>query len=84
MTDKPSEDLQLDASLLAHFMRVARTTRGWSLKEVAKKSGIAYEVLWRIETGRTKDTQISTAIAIAKAFGFNRKIIDLMDRSKPW
>ena len=78
------DDLQFEPGIVAHVLRVGRKARGWTLKEVSRRSGIGYEALWRVETGRTKDPQVSTVIAIAKAFGLGKRFVKLLDFSKPW
>ena len=50
----------------------ARTAKGWSQPELARRSGIDQRVISKIECGGTDDPQNSTAAALEKALGLKR------------
>lgn len=53
---------------LGAFILIQRQQRGWSLRVLAKKSGLSNGAISRIENGN--DPQLSSLAAIAKAFDF--------------
>ena len=56
-----------------------RERAGKTRREVCVKAGITENQLWCIETGRTENPRIDTAVAIAEAVGC--KVTDLLDET---
>jgi len=54
--------------LLAKKLRVLRAERGWKLKDVEARSGVAHETLSRIESGQRRPMD-STLAKLARAYG---------------
>lgn len=54
--------------MLNENFRKIRIENGMSLYDVAKKSGVAYSILYNLEHTK-KDITITTALKIAKALG---------------
>ncbi len=48
-----------------------RQRRGWSQEELAKRAGISYNTLIKIESGRIKSPTVNTALKIARAFSIS-------------
>jgi transcriptional regulator with XRE-family HTH domain len=46
-----------------------REKRGWSQQELAKRAGVRYETINRIENGKHAEPRIYVAVALAKALG---------------
>lgn len=54
---------------LGELISLSRELKGWSLRELEKRSGVSNALLSQIETGRTKDPGFSTVVRIADALG---------------
>jgi len=44
-----------------------RAAKGWSMYELARRSGLRQQSLWNLETG-TRQPRLSTAVKVARAF----------------
>lgn len=53
----------------------ARKRKGWSMEELARRTGLAYTTVWKIENGKTTGTP-STRLALANALGVGVDDID--------
>lgn len=53
---------------LSNKIKEYRTKRKWSQRELAKKSGVPYKTLIKIEQGTSKEPSILTVYKIARAF----------------
>jgi transcriptional regulator with XRE-family HTH domain len=62
----PGDD---NVTLLGSTIRRLRDERGWTQGELAYHAGVDQSHVSRIESGATKDTKVSTIIAIARALG---------------
>ena len=47
----------------------AREKRGWTQKDLARNSGVPYETIWRLETGKHRQPQFDVATRLARALG---------------
>ncbi|UOD29116.1 helix-turn-helix domain-containing protein [Massilia violaceinigra] len=56
------------STALAHRVRLERDARGWSLAELASKSGVAKATISKIERGETSPTAV-ILVRLANAFG---------------
>lgn len=54
---------------LGKFLRAAREKKGWTLRELAAKSGVSNPLISQIETGHTKDPGFRTIIKLVDALG---------------
>jgi transcriptional regulator with XRE-family HTH domain len=45
---------------LGQRLRLKRTLRGWTLRELGKRSGVGYTYIWALENGRGKHSPRST------------------------
>jgi Predicted transcriptional regulator with C-terminal CBS domains len=58
-------------------IRKARTLLGWTLEDLAERSGVNFSVINRIELGKTKEPKRATLAKIARAFGWTpRQILE--------
>lgn len=57
--------------LLAELMRDRRESLGWTLAEMAHRTGISKTSLWQLENRQSVDPRLSTTKAICKAYGFS-------------
>lgn len=67
LTDTPDRVAELTASVAEH-VRSLRTGRGWSLDELAGRSGVSKGMVVQIEAARTNPS-IGTLCRLADAFG---------------
>lgn len=56
--------------ILAERINIIRKELGWSQEVLAEKSGLPYETIKNICTGRTPDPKVSTVMALSEATGF--------------
>lgn len=56
---------------LASAVAAARTKKGWSLRELERRSGISNVVISQIETGAIQDPGFSTISALARTLGLS-------------
>ncbi len=54
---------------LGELIAVARECKGWSLRELEKRTGISNSLLSQIETGHVRDPSWKNVVKIAKALG---------------
>ena len=77
--DVPDADAVADA--IARNTRQLRTTRGWSLDQLATRSGVSKGMLVQIEQARTNPS-IGTLCRVADAFGVTlAQLVELADES---
>ena len=46
-----------------------REKRGWTLRELAERSGVPYETIYRCERGTHQEPRVSVAADLARALG---------------
>lgn len=56
---------------LGELVGLARELKGWSLRDLEKKTGISNALLSQIETGHVKQPGFQTVAKIAKALGLS-------------
>lgn len=78
LTNTPATVEALTAAVAAH-VRSQRGDRGWSLDELAGRSGVSKGMVVAIEAGRTNPS-VGTLCRLADAFGVN--IADLLEISE--
>lgn len=61
---------------LADAIKQARAKKGWTIRELEKKSGVHNSMITHIETGHTKDPLFSTASRLAKVLKINLSKIE--------
>lgn len=54
---------------LGELVSLARELKGWSLRELEKRSGVSNALLSQIETGKIKDPGFTTVVSICDALG---------------
>jgi transcriptional regulator with XRE-family HTH domain len=54
---------------LGELISVARECRGWSLREMERRTGISNSLLCQIESGHIKEPSWRNVVKIAKALG---------------
>lgn len=54
---------------VGELIAVARECRGWSLRELEKRTGISNSLLSQIETGYVREPSWRNIVKIAKALG---------------
>jgi transcriptional regulator with XRE-family HTH domain len=57
------------SSRIAQRLRAARMRLGWSRETLAHHSGVSWSAIAQIESGRRKDTRLSSLSALAEALG---------------
>lgn len=63
-----STSIREDANVkIGELITVARECRGWSLREMEKRTGISHALLSQIETGHIKSPSWRNVVKIAKA-----------------
>jgi transcriptional regulator with XRE-family HTH domain len=62
----------MDENRLASRIGQVRTAKGWSIRELARRSGVSVTNLSAIERGTIKNPQYRTQAAIAHALGWSR------------
>lgn len=68
LTDTGSGRVEAITAAVAHHVRALRTGRGWSLDELAGRSGVSKGMIVQIEGARTNPS-VGTLCRIADAFG---------------
>lgn len=56
---------------LSNKIKEYRSKKGWSQKELAKRSGVPYKTLLKIEQGISKEPSIQTVYKIAITFNIS-------------
>lgn len=54
---------------LGELIGIARECKGWTLRELEKRTGVSNALISQIETGRVKDPGFGTIIKLADALG---------------
>lgn len=57
------------ADTLAAVLAAARKNRGWSLRDAERKTGVPNAHISRIETGKIRQPEITTLMALAEGYG---------------
>jgi transcriptional regulator with XRE-family HTH domain len=52
-----------------------RELRKWSLTELAEKSGVRYETIYRVEKGTHEEPRVSIAAKLARALGVSLDVL---------
>jgi transcriptional regulator with XRE-family HTH domain len=52
-----------------------RDGRQWSQKELARRSGVAYMTIYRLEEGIYEDTRTATAAKLARTLGVSLDVL---------
>lgn len=54
---------------LGELFGVARECKGWTLRELEKRTGISNAMINQIETGKVKNPSFTTVVVLADALG---------------
>lgn len=54
---------------VGELFAVARECKGWTLRQLEKKSGISNAMINQIETGKVKNPSFTTVVVLADALG---------------
>lgn len=57
------------AATLGELIGIARECKGWSLRELEKRSGVSNPLISQIETGKIKDPGFETVVRLIDALG---------------
>jgi transcriptional regulator with XRE-family HTH domain len=80
LTDSVGQQVAAVTAAVARHVRTLRTGRGWSLDELAGRSGVSKGMVVQIEGGRTNPS-IGTLCRIADAFGVSvARLLEATDR----
>src|SRR5947208_1485875 len=52
-----------------------REKRGWTLRELAERSGVHYETIYRCERGTHHEPRVSVAAQLARALGVSLDVL---------
>jgi len=52
-----------------------REKRGWTLRELAERSGVPYETIYRCERGTHQEPRVSIAAHLARALGVSLDVL---------
>jgi|RhiMethySRZTD1v2_1073278.scaffolds.fasta_scaffold655966_3 transcriptional regulator with XRE-family HTH domain len=52
-----------------------REQRGWSPSELAERSGVPYETIYRVERGTHQEPRVSIAAKLARALGVSLDVL---------
>ena len=52
-----------------------REKRGWTLRELAERSGVPYETIYRCEHGTHQEPRVSVAAHLARALGVSLDVL---------
>jgi transcriptional regulator with XRE-family HTH domain len=58
-----------EASTFGQRVKQVRQRRKLSIQALARKSGIPYQTIWRLEVGRHQHPRIDLAVKLAQALG---------------
>ncbi|HSK52696.1 MAG TPA: helix-turn-helix transcriptional regulator, partial [Clostridia bacterium] len=67
--DRAFRSAEETVAAVARELRLARTSAGLSLREVAAAAGVSHTKVWHIEHGRTPDVSVLDLAVIASATG---------------
>jgi ribosome-binding protein aMBF1 (putative translation factor) len=56
-------------------LRHLREQRDWSMQELAERSGIPYETIYRVERGTHQEPRISVAVQLARTLGISLDVL---------
>lgn len=80
LTDSAGRRVEAVTAAVARHVRALRTGRGWSLDELAGRSGVSKGMVVQIEGGRTNPS-IGTLCRLADAFGVSiARLMEATDR----
>ncbi len=77
MSETGIQQLEPDLKLLSDRLAALRSARGWTLEELAERSGLSRPFLSRLEAG-TRQPSIAVILTLARVFGVS--IGDLFDQ----
>ena len=60
---------------LGPLLKRLRTARGFSIRELSRRSGVRHALISRLETGKQDDTQVHVAKKLAAALGVNTAVL---------
>ncbi|MDD5302420.1 MAG: helix-turn-helix transcriptional regulator [Elusimicrobia bacterium] len=60
----------------AQQLRRLRTARGWSQRELARRSGVPAGHISQIESGHIKSPGLTTALKLSVALGIKKGLLD--------
>lgn len=69
VSSRPQPDETTDDSPLAEWLKKARIARGFSIAELANRSGVTHASIYRIEDGVTRNLRETTRVKLEKALG---------------
>ena len=55
--------------MLAQRLRAALKERGWTVREFQRRSGVPYDTLYNLVSGRRKDPHLSIITKLARTLG---------------
>jgi helix-turn-helix protein len=63
--------MTLTPPTLGQRLRLKRTLRGWTLRELGKRSGVGYTYIWQLEHGCSEESfaRVQAIEALARALG---------------
>lgn len=68
--------------MLGELIAVARECKGWTLRELERKSGVSNALISQIETGKVKDPGFFTVVRLLDALGVSLDRAASDDRRK--
>ena len=66
----------------AELISVARELKGWTLRDLEKRSGVSNPLISQIESGKVRDPGFSTVIRLVDALGLSLDLAACAERSK--
>lgn len=55
--------------MLAQRLRAALKKRGWTVRELQRRSGVPYDTVYNLVSGRRKDPHLSVITKLARTLG---------------
>jgi transcriptional regulator with XRE-family HTH domain len=52
-----------------------RESKGWTLQELATRSGVPYETIYRVERGTHQEPRVSVAAKLARVLGVSLDVL---------
>ena len=68
--------------VLGELIGVARECKGWTLRELEKKSGVSNALISQIETGKVRDPGFTTVVRLVDALGITLDRAAKAERAK--
>ena len=56
-------------------LKSIREKRGWSQSELAERSGVPYETIYRVERGTHQEPRVSIAAKLARTLGVSLDVL---------